>query len=145
MQAGFKVGHHCFKSFGQPTIETVSFQLSHMVGRETVRKKQPGLEGVSIGGCPNPRQSPYLPSVVRTTLGSRYLVPSCYYSVHLGLLTHDPRLYLSWSSIPILWGNFAKIGWHTRGVYDLCILHSNIPLNPTSNSGRSQHPLHPHL
>ena len=25
MQAGFKVDHHCFKSFGQPAIEVVSF------------------------------------------------------------------------------------------------------------------------
>ena len=34
MQAGFKVGHHCFKTFGQPAIEAVSFQLGHTVGRQ---------------------------------------------------------------------------------------------------------------
>ena len=37
--AGFKVGHHCFKSFGQPAIEAVSFQLGHMVRRGTVGKR----------------------------------------------------------------------------------------------------------
>ena len=37
--AGLKVGHHCFKSFGQPTIEAVLFQHGHMVGREMARKE----------------------------------------------------------------------------------------------------------
>ena len=45
MWAGFKVGHHCFKSFGQPAIEVVSFQLSHMVRRELVgRRSSQNLE-----------------------------------------------------------------------------------------------------
>ena len=94
---------------------------------------------------PNLKWSPYLPSVIGIALGSRHLVPSCYYSVHPRSLTHCPRLYPSWSSALILWGNLARTERHMGGVYDLGILHDGIPSNPTSNFDTSQHPLCPHL
>ena len=108
-------------------------------------KKQPRLEGVLIGGHPNLRWSPYLPSVIEIALGSRHLVPSLYFSVHSRSLTHHPRLYPSQSSALIFQGNLARTVWHTGGVYDLSITHDGTPSNPTSNFDRSQHPLCPHL
>ena len=59
---------------------------------------------------------------------------SHYYSVYPRLLTHCPRLYISWSSTLTLWGSLARTEWHTGGAYDLCILHNSIPSNATSSS-----------
>ena len=146
MQAGFVVGHHCFKVFWATHHRSglISAQPHSQEGNSQ-GKKQPGNEGVSIGRCPNHRWSPYLPSIIGIALGSRHLVPSCHYSVHPRLLTHHPRLYPSQSSTLILQGILARTTWHTGGVYNVSIPHDGIQSNPTSNFGRSQHPLCPHL
>ena len=146
MWAGFKVGHHCFQFFLATCCRSgLILTQPHSWEGSSQGKKQPRLEGVSIGRCPNPRWSPYLPSIIGIALGSRHLVPLCYYSVHSRSLTHHPRLYLSWSSALILQGNIARTKWYMGGVYDLSIPHDGILSNLTSNFGRSQHPLHPHL
>ena len=141
MQSHLQVGHHCFQVLRKSTIKMVSFQLHYSIWGKAIREgsSQTCLDDVLRDGHPNPKQSLCLPSIVEITHDSMHPKFSGYYSVCLKLLTHRLMLYPYQSSILTHQDNPLMTQWHITGACNHCTLHTDILLNATSNSGRSQH------
>ena len=109
-------------------------------GESSWERKQPEPGDVLRDGHPSPIQFLYPPSVVGIAPDSVHPMLSCYYSVHLRLLTHHPRLYSYQSSALTCQGSLAKIKLHRVAGCSLYTPHASTPSDPTSNPDRLPHP-----
>ena len=122
----------------------LSSTLPHDLGENDQGRNWLELEDASKGESPSLTLFPYLPSIFGIAPDSTHQALSHCYSVHPRLPTHHPSIYLYPSSILTLWDGLTRTLWHRVGGCNPCILHINIPLNPTSNFGRLLHLWHHH-
>ena len=115
----------------------------HNLGENDHGRKQLKPGDALKGKCPSLTLFTYLPSIVGIASDSSHQVLSHCYNVPPRLSTHCPRLYPYQSSVLALQDSLARIILHKVEGCDPYTLHIDIPLNPTSNSGRLLHLWHP--